>query len=61
MVKIKGEQITGLVSTFGERPVGSLVALLDSSGSLAISVVNGSAAQVLNAVVGDKIEVLIDS
>lgn len=60
VVKIKGEQISGLISTFGERPVGSLVTLLDSSASLAISVVNGSAAQVLNAVVGDKIELLID-
>src|SRR4030042_1776638 len=57
MIKIKSEQISGLVSTFGERPVGSLVALLDSSGSLAISVVNGSAAQVFNIHVGDKIEV----
>jgi hypothetical protein len=59
MIKIKGENIAGLVSTFGERPVGTLVALLDSSGSLAISVVNGSAAQALKAVVGDEIEVLI--
>jgi S-adenosylmethionine hydrolase len=49
-----------LVSTFGERPPGELVALLDSSGSLAISVVNGSAAQFLNIIIGDKIEVLID-
>jgi S-adenosylmethionine hydrolase len=60
MIKIKGEQIAGLVSTFGERPAGTLVALLDSSGSLAISVVNGNAAQVLNAGVGDEIEVLIN-
>jgi S-adenosylmethionine hydrolase len=61
MINIKGEQIVGLVSTFGERPVGTLVALLDSSGSLAISVVNGSAVQVLKARIGDKIEVLIGS
>jgi S-adenosylmethionine hydrolase len=60
-INIKGEQIVGLVSTFGERPVGTLVALLDSSGSLAISVVNGSAVQVLKARIGDKIEVLIGS
>ncbi len=60
MIKIKGEQITGLVSTFGERNVGTLVALLDSSGLLAISVVNGSAAQALKAAVGDEIEVLIE-
>ncbi len=58
MVNIKGAQITGLVSTFGERPLGSLIALLDSSGSLAISVVNGSAAQVLKAEIGDNFEVL---
>jgi S-adenosylmethionine hydrolase len=60
MVKIRGEQISGLVSTFGERPVGTLVAMLDSSGLLAISVVNGNAARVLKAGVGDEIEVIID-
>lgn len=59
IIKIKGEQIFGLVSTFGERPAGALIALLDSSGSLAISKVNGSAAQSLGAVVGDKIELLV--
>jgi S-adenosyl-L-methionine hydrolase (adenosine-forming) len=58
MVKINGQKITGLVSTFGERPPGSLVALLDSSGSLAISVVNGSAAGYLHASIGDTIEIL---
>jgi S-adenosylmethionine hydrolase len=57
MINIKGKQIIGLVSTFGECPTGSLIALLDSSGSLAISVVNGDAAKVLDARVGDKIEV----
>jgi S-adenosylmethionine hydrolase len=60
MLNIKGEQIVGLVSTFGERPVGTLIALLDSSGTLAISVVNGNAAQTLNVGVGEKIEVIID-
>jgi S-adenosylmethionine hydrolase len=55
---INGEPITGLVSTFGDRPVGTLIALLDSSGSLAISVVNGSAAQFLHAGIGDNIEVI---
>lgn len=57
MINIKGEIITGLVSTFGERPPGTLVALIDSSGSLAISVVNGNAAGSLHANVGDIIEV----
>jgi S-adenosylmethionine hydrolase len=60
VIHIKDKEIFGLVSTFGERPPGELVALLDSSGSLAISVVNGDAAQFLNIIIGDKIEVLID-
>jgi S-adenosylmethionine hydrolase len=58
IIRIKGEKIVGLVSTFGERTPGTLVALFDSSGTLAISVVNGNAAQFLQASVGDKIEVL---
>jgi len=58
IVNINGQKITGLVSTFGERPPGTLVALFDSSGSLTISVVNGSAAGILHACVGDTIEVL---
>lgn len=58
-ININGALITDLISTFGERPVGTLIALLDSSGSLAISVVNGSAAQVLKARLGDKIELLM--
>jgi S-adenosylmethionine hydrolase len=57
ILDIKGEQIIGLVSTYGERPSGTLIALLDSSGSLAISVVNGSAAHLLNAHLGDMVEV----
>ena len=55
---VKGEKIAGMVSTFGERPPGTLVALFDSNGSLAISVVNGSASEFLQASVGDKIEVI---
>jgi S-adenosylmethionine hydrolase len=57
LIKIKGVEIRGLVSTFGERPTGTLIALLDSSGSLAISVVNGVAAQFLNCSVGDLVEI----
>jgi len=59
IIHIKGEKIIGLVSTFGERPAGTLVALLDSSGSLAISVVNGSAVQYLHTSVGDNFEVQV--
>ena len=55
-IVINGQKITGLVSTFGERSPGSLIALYDSSGSLAISVVNGSAETFLSAQLGDTIE-----
>ena len=61
IIKINQEKIVGLVSTFGESPPGTLIALLDSSGSLAISVVNGNAAQLLNANIDDPLEVFTDS
>ncbi len=57
VLRINQKEIVGLVSTFGERPAGTLIAFIDSSGSLAISVVNGSAAEVLDAQRGDKVEV----
>ena len=60
VVKIKDRQVSGLVSTFGDRPAGTLIALVDSSGSLAISVVNGSAADVLNSQTGDQVEVIFN-
>jgi S-adenosylmethionine hydrolase len=56
-VRLSGVNIDGMVETFGERPVGDLVALFGSTGNLIVSVVNGSAAQRLNAHVGDLIEV----
>jgi hypothetical protein len=58
IITIKEKKIIGLVNTFGERPAGTLIALFDSSGSLAISVVNGSASQYLQATIGDTIEVI---
>ena len=42
---VAGASITQLVTTFGSRPTGELIAMLDSSGHLSISVVNGSAAE----------------
>jgi S-adenosyl-L-methionine hydrolase (adenosine-forming) len=58
-VHVAGEIIPGLVNTFGDRPPGTLVALLDNSASLAVAVVNGNAAQRLGSVIGDPVEVLI--
>ncbi len=57
-VELNGEKIDGMVNTFGERPVGSLVALYSPHYQLMVSVVNGDAATPLNAQVGDSIQVI---
>lgn len=57
-VRIGQTEIKGMVDTFGERPVGEVIALLGSTGNLIVSVVNGSAAQRLGAKVGDVLEAL---
>ena len=56
-VSINGKTIEGFTPTFGDAPVGTLIATIDSSGALAISVVNGSAADYLHAKPGDKVVV----
>ena len=56
-VRLGGVEIVGLVQTFGEKPVGELVALYGSTDYLIISMVNGSAAQKLGVNVGDPVEV----
>lgn len=54
-VQIAGRTIKGLVRTFGERPPGEIVALIDSDENLAISVVQGSAERVIGAQTGDSV------
>jgi S-adenosylmethionine hydrolase len=54
---IQAHSIDGMVDTFGERPIGSLIALYGSTGNLIISQVNGSAATLLGAHVGDIVTV----
>ena len=56
-VSMAGREIGELVRTYSDRPVGSLVALVGSSGFIEVAVVNGSAAKVLQAGVGLRIEV----
>ncbi len=58
-VRLCGREIYGLVRTFGERAPGELVALFGSTGNLIVSVVNGSAAEALDAKLGDRIEVVL--
>jgi S-adenosylmethionine hydrolase len=61
IVRLNGIVIKGMVDTFGDRPVGEVVALLGSTGNLIVSVVNGNAAAKLGVKVGDTIEVIIPS
>lgn len=56
-VTIAGQSIAGLSQTFGDQPAGSLIALIDSSNRLCISVVNGSAAARLQARPDEAVEV----
>lgn len=58
-VSLCGHTISGLVNTFGERPPGELIALFGSTGNLIISIVNGNAAQAINAQRGDLVEVTL--
>ncbi|RCS49225.1 hypothetical protein DTL42_11855 [Bremerella cremea] len=44
-IEVAGHVISGLVSTYGEREPGALVALFGSSGQLEISIAQGDAAQ----------------
>lgn len=50
-----GDEAAHWVTTYADRPAGSLVALVGSSGRLEIAVVNGSAQAHLGAHVGDRI------
>jgi S-adenosyl-L-methionine hydrolase (adenosine-forming) len=56
-VHVGGQQINGLVGTFGDRPPGTLIALYGTTRDLVISIVNGNAAHALNISMGDKVEV----
>jgi len=56
-VHIGGQQINGLVGTFGDRSPGTLIALYGTTRDLVISIVNGDAAHALNISMGDVVEV----
>jgi hypothetical protein len=58
--KLRGHVIEGLVTSYGHRDVGDLIALVDSENYVEISVVNGNAAEMLGAHIGDLIEVILD-
>jgi hypothetical protein len=51
-VEIAGYRVRGISKTYGDRPHGSLVALVGSSGWLELAVVNGDAGRNLGASLG---------
>jgi S-adenosyl-L-methionine hydrolase (adenosine-forming) len=59
-VEIGQTTILGLTRAFGDVEPGSLIATIDSTGSLAISVVNGNAAQRLDVDIGTPIRVILE-
>lgn len=56
--QVCGKEIRGLVASYGRRPSGELVALVDSENYIEIAKVNGNAAQNLSARVGNLVEVI---
>ena len=55
IVSLGDIEINGLVNTFGERPVGEIIALIGSTGNLGIALVNGDAAAKLGVKQGNEI------
>lgn len=49
VAEIAGRRVEGITRTYGDRPPGSLVALLGSGGWVEIAVVNGDAGRLLSA------------
>lgn len=56
LFRLRGAEVNGLVESYGHRPAGDLVAVVDSEDYVEIAVVNGNAAQTLGAKVGDAVE-----
>ena len=55
-ITLSGKPVTqGVCRTYGDKPAGSTIALIDSSNRVEIAVVNGNAEQTLNAAVGDAV------
>ncbi len=53
---ILGREVEGLVTSYGNKKPGELVALVDSENYIEVAIVNGSAQKTLGAKVGDVVE-----
>jgi S-adenosyl-L-methionine hydrolase (adenosine-forming) len=58
---IRGQEVHGLVASYGHRQPGELVTLVDSENIIEIAVVNGNAADKLGVQIGDIVEVIYDA
>lgn len=58
LLRIRDHEIDGIIESYGHREIDDLVAVVDSEYYIEIAVVNGSAARVLGAQVGDVVEVI---
>lgn len=59
LFRLKGAEIKGIADSYGHRAAGDLVAVVDSEDYIELAVVNGNAAERLNAKVGDVVEVIL--
>lgn len=57
---IGSHQINAISATYGDRPAGALLALIDSAGHLEIAVNRGNAAALTGCRIGDPVSVLMD-
>jgi S-adenosylmethionine hydrolase len=60
LFRLLGRELRGLVDSYGHEQPGALVALVDSEAFIEIAAVNGSAAKVLGAQIGDVVEVIFN-
>lgn len=57
--RIRETEIRGVADSYGYRPAGDLVAVVDSEDFIELAEVNGSAARRLKAEIGDEVEVIL--
>jgi len=58
LFRLRGRELRGLVESYGRCQPGELIALVDSENNIEIALVNGSAAALTGARVGDEVEVV---
>jgi S-adenosylmethionine hydrolase len=59
--RLRAAEVDGITASYGHKQPGDLVAVVDSEDYIELAVVNGNAAQVLGAKVGDAVEVIYEA